>query len=108
MSSATQNRQFKAVQGAFISNTRLRLGDLLVRAKLVTEMDIAKALERLSMCGGRLGDNLIAIGAITQETLERFVHRTPREPENIAATGLDETDLLGLMLKLIYVGRLQT
>ena len=95
------------VKGATIS-ARLRLGDLLVRAKLVTEMDIAKALERLSMCGGRLGDNLVAIGAISKDTLEKFVHRTPREPENIAATGLDETDLLGLMLKLIYVGRLQT
>jgi len=86
----------------------LRLGDLLVRAKLVTEMDIAKALERLSMCGGRLGDNLVAIGAITKDTLEKFLHRTPREPENILATGLDEADLLNLMLKLMYVGRLQT
>src|SRR5579863_1074398 len=95
------------LRGPVIS-AHLRLGDLLVRAKLVTEMDIAKALERLSMCGGRLGDNLIAIGAISKDTLEKFVHRTPREPENIAATGLDETDLLGLMLKLIYVGRLQT
>ena len=84
------------------------MGDLLVRAKLVTEQDIAKALERLSLCGGRLGDNLVAIGAISKEDLEKFLHRTPREPENIAATGLDETDLLGLMLKLIYVGRLQT
>ncbi len=98
---------FKGFEGATIS-TRLRLGDLLVRAKLVTEMDIAKALERLSMCGGRLGDNLVAIGAITKEALESFVHRTPREPDNIAATGLDEADLLNLMLKLIYVGRLQT
>ena len=104
---AIQSQQLAEVKGATIS-ARLRLGDLLVRAKLVTEMDIAKALERLSMCGGRLGDNLIAIGAISKDTLEKFVHRTPREPENIAATGLDETDLLGLMLKLIYVGRLQT
>lgn len=89
-------------------STRLRLGDLLIRAKLVTELDVAKALERLSMVGGRLGDNLVAIGAITREQLEKFVHRTPREPESIAATGLDESDLLSLMLKLIYAGRLQT
>ncbi|HEY2471273.1 MAG TPA: hypothetical protein VGI45_26000 [Terracidiphilus sp.] len=81
---------------------------MLIRAKIVTEQDVAKALARLSLCGGRLGENLVAIGAITQEQLERFLHRTPREPENIAATGLDESDLLSLMLKLIYVGRLQT
>jgi hypothetical protein len=81
---------------------------LLIRAKLVTEQDVAKALARLSLCGGRLGENLVAIGAITQDKLESFLHRTPREPENIAATGLDESDLLSLMLKLMYVGRLQT
>ena len=60
------------------------------------------------MCGGRLGENLVAIGALTKEQLEKFVHRTPREPENIAATGLDEADLLALLLKLMYVNRLQT
>ena len=69
---------------------------------------MAKALERLADHGGRLGDNLVADGAITQDTLDKFLHRTPREPADIAATGLDETDLLSLLLKLIYVGRLQT
>lgn len=81
---------------------------MLIRAKLVSEQDVAKALERLSMCGGRLGENLVAIGALTKDQLERFLHRTPREPENIVATGLDEADLLALMLKLMYLGRLQT
>jgi hypothetical protein len=81
---------------------------LLIRAKLVTEQDVAKALERLAIQGGRLGDNLVANGAITQEALNAFLHRTPREPADIAATGIDEADLLGLLLKLIYTGRLQT
>ncbi|WP_162601225.1 ATPase [Occallatibacter savannae] len=84
------------------------MGDLLIRAKLVTEQDVQKALQRLSLCGGRLGENLVAIGAITNEQLEKFLHRTPREPENIPATGLDEVDLLSLLLKLMYVNRLQT
>jgi hypothetical protein len=84
------------------------LGDLLIRAKLVTEQDVAKALERLAVQGGRLGDNLVALGAISQDVLDKFLHRTPREPADIAATGLDEADLLSLLLKLIYVGRLQT
>jgi len=89
-------------------STRLRLGDLLIRAKLVTEQDVAKALERLKVNGGRLGDNLVAIGALKSETLESFLHRTPREPADIRATGLDEADLLSLLLKLAYVGRLST
>ncbi len=88
--------------------TRLRLGDLLIRAKLITEKDVAKALERLTVQGGRLGDNLVAIGAITQERLDSFLHRIPAEPPDIRSTGIDEVDLMGLLLKLIYRDRLET
>lgn len=87
---------------------RMRLGDLLVRVKLVTEDDVAKALERQAMNGGRLGENLVAIGAIQQTTLDNFIHRIPHEPRNLVATGLEEADLLGLLMKLIYTGRLET
>ena len=59
------------------------MGDLLVRAKLVTEDDVTKALERLTEKGGRLGDNLVALGAITREKLDSFLHRIPREPADI-------------------------
>lgn len=88
--------------------TRLRMGDLLVRAKLVTEEDVTKALERLTEKGGRLGDNLVALGAITRERLDSFLHRIPREPADIKAIGIDEVDLMGLLLKLIYRDRLET
>jgi hypothetical protein len=88
--------------------TRLRLGDLLILAKLVTEDDVARALARLQEHGGRLGDNLVAIGAITQEKLNHFLHRIPSEPTDIQSTGIDEVDLMGLLLKLIYRDRLET
>jgi len=84
----------------------MRLGDLLIRARLVTEGDVAKALERSAEFGGRLGDNLVAIGALDKGTLERFLHRIPGEPADISATGIDENDLMGLLLKNIYVDRL--
>jgi hypothetical protein len=84
------------------------LGDLLVQANLVTDKDVAAALERQAGNGGRLGDNLVAIGAIEQRVLEAFLKRIPVEPANIAATGIDEIDLLSLLLKLIYTGRLGT
>ncbi len=84
------------------------MGDLLVRAKLVTEEDITKALERLTEKGGRLGDNLVALGAITREKLDSFLHRIPREPADIKSIGIDEVDLMGLLLKLIYRDRLET
>jgi hypothetical protein len=84
-----------------------RLGDLLVSAKLVTEQDVAVALERMKTQGGRLSDNLVALGAIDRQVLDAFVHRIPREPADIAATGIPDTDLLALFMKLIYSGRLE-
>ena len=73
----------------------------------MTEQDVAAALSRLTAHGGRLGDNLVAVGAITQEKLDAFIHRIPREPADIADTGIDETELLTLLMKLIYEDRLQ-
>jgi hypothetical protein len=86
----------------------MRLGDLLIQASLVTEQDISAALERQSGNGGRLGDNLVAVGAISQQALEHFLKRIPAEPADIAETGIDEVDLLSLLMKLIYTGRLAT
>ena len=91
-----------------VIGTRLRVGDLLIRAKLVTEEDVARALVRLAEHGGRLGDNLVAIGALDKKALDSFLHRIPAEPADMKATGIDENDLMGLMMKLIYAGRLQT
>jgi hypothetical protein len=86
----------------------MRLGDLLIRAKLVTVEDVAKALEIQASHGGRLGDNLVSMGVIRQDVLDAFVHRMPTEPADIGATGIDEVDLMGLLLKLIYRDRLET
>jgi len=85
----------------------MRMGDLLIQAHLVTAENVAEAMERQATLGGRLGDNLVALGAIEQQVLESFLKRIPGEPVDIAATGIDELDLLGLLMKLIYVGRLE-
>jgi hypothetical protein len=86
----------------------MRLGDLLIRANLVTLEDVTKALERQAGNGGRLGENLVAMGAVSQQALEAFLRRIPAEPASIAATGVDEIDLLTLLMKLAYVGRLES
>ena len=87
--------------------TQMRLGDLLIQANLVTLADVAKALERQVGGGGRLGDNLVAMGAIDQKVLEGFLTRIPVEPATIKATGIDDTELLGLLMKLIHAGHLE-
>jgi hypothetical protein len=86
----------------------MRLGDLLIRAGLVSTEQVSAALERMLASGGRLGENLVALGAIDELTLETFLHRLPAEPANLAATGIDEVELLELLLKVIYAGRLET
>jgi hypothetical protein len=86
----------------------MRLGDLLVRANLVTAEQVAEGLKRQARSGGRLGPNLVALGAIDQRTLEAFLKRIPAEPATIASTGIDDVDLLSLLMKLIYSGRLET
>jgi hypothetical protein len=88
--------------------TRLQLGDLLVQAKLVTVEDITTALERQASHGGRLGENLVAMGALSADALHAFLHYIPIEPASLAATGIDSVELMGLMMKLIYSARLQT
>jgi energy-coupling factor transporter ATP-binding protein EcfA2 len=91
-----------------IMGARMRLGDLLTQANLVTLENVAEALARAASNGGRLGENLVAIGAIGQRVLDGFLKRIPAEPANIAATGIDEVDLLSLLMKLSYTGRLES
>jgi energy-coupling factor transporter ATP-binding protein EcfA2 len=86
----------------------MELGQLLVRAKLINVEQMNEALHRQGGQGGRFGDQVVALGYMSQGTLDAFIHKMPIEPENIAATGIDETELLGLLMKLIYTWRLET
>ncbi len=86
----------------------MRLGDLLIEAGLVSPEHIFMALDRLVAQGGRLGDNLVAIGAIDKKVLDAFIHRLPVEPLDIPSSGIDELELMSLLVKLIYLNRLET
>ncbi len=48
---------------------KVRLGDLLVKKKIVTENDIKMALEYLKEHGGKLGQALVALNIISEEKL---------------------------------------
>ena len=65
-----------------------------------------EALARQAQVGGRFGDHLVACGHMTQAALDAFIHKTPVEPETIEATGIDENELISLLVKLIYTARL--
>ena len=74
----------------------------------MTEEQVAEAARRVMQQGGRLGDNLVAMGVLDQKTLDTFLHRIPQEPAHIRDIGIDEIDLMGLLMKLIYRDRLET
>jgi len=57
-----------------------RLGDLLVEAGLVTRLQVDHALQAQQVFGGRLGTNLIEMGALDDETLASFLSRQLRVP----------------------------
>jgi DNA polymerase III delta prime subunit len=80
----------------------------LVRAKLITVEQMNEALARQTKEGGRFGDHLVALGHMSQEKLDAFIHKTPVEPETVEATGLDENELVSLLMKLIYTWRLES
>jgi energy-coupling factor transporter ATP-binding protein EcfA2 len=86
----------------------MQLGPLLVRAKLITVEQMNAALARQAVEGGHFGDQLVAAGDLTQAALDAFLHKTPTEPDSVEATGIDESELVSLMMKLIYTWRLES
>ena len=86
----------------------MQLGTLLVRAQLITVEQMNDAVERQAGQGGRFGDHLVAAGYMTQQALDAFLHKTPSEPDSVEATGIDESELVSLMMKLIYTWRLES
>ena len=86
----------------------LSLGNLLVAARLATEENVAAAIGRQALRGGKLGDILIELGGIERAAYEAFAQRLPPEPIALKDIGIAEPDLIDLLMKLVYVGRLET
>ena len=84
------------------------IGDILLAQNLVTPEDIKIALHRQKENGGRLGENLVALGALTQEQLDRAIYEAPRAPKTIEDTGIPSGNLLRIILKLMYANTLET
>ena len=86
----------------------MRIGDLLLRANIVDHAQVDAALRLQQERGGRIGDLLVAMGAITQDILESFLHRVPVEPQKISETRVDENELIALLMRLVYTGQLES
>ena len=86
----------------------MRLGDILVARGMVSVDDIGQAVTRQQTEGGRLGDNLIALGLLTQEQFEEVIHDTPKSPKTVIGTGIPAQNLMSLLLRTMYVEQLET
>ena len=74
-----------------------RLGELLVRNKLIDEKQLAKALEDQKNSGGRLGASLVKLGFLQEEDLAAFLSRQYGVP----SINLSEFEIDQNVIKLI-------
>jgi hypothetical protein len=85
----------------------MSFGDILVAKGLASADDIVRALEHQRTNGGRIGESLVAIGVITQEQVEQVIGDVPPSPRSVEDTGIDPVFLLQLMLKGMFLERME-
>jgi hypothetical protein len=86
----------------------MRLGDILLMRGMVCGEDLEVAVDRQRRQGGRLADNLIALGLVNTEQLYAIMEETPVMPRSVAETGLSRGLLLGLLLKFMRLQACET
>src|SRR3990172_11458871 len=75
----------------------IRLGELLVKASLITPEQLHKALAEQKASGGRLGFNLTKLGFLNEEALTTFLSKQ----YNVPAINLSEFEIDPSVMKLI-------
>ena len=65
----------------------------------ITEEQLAQALERQRLEGGRLGENLVALGFSSPEDIDAFFRKTPQPLRTLEDSGLTQAFLRDLILK---------
>ena len=65
-------------------------------------------VQQQKIAGGRLGDNLVALGYITRADLEAILQEPPPVAKSVDQTGMDTNFLLNCLLRTMYISALQT
>src|SRR6266699_2848327 len=86
----------------------MELGERLIAKGLATSADIEAALARQTTDGGRLGDNLIALGVVTADQIAAVVNSAPAIPATLEDTGVSDRNLLNLMIKFMHAEAAET
>ncbi|HJX82167.1 MAG TPA: hypothetical protein VJ248_09050, partial [Candidatus Udaeobacter sp.] len=86
----------------------MAIGELLLAKNFINEDQLKKVLHQQKIAGGRIGDNLIALGYITREKLEAILQEPPPVPKTTEETGLETNFLLNSVLRIMYISAVQT
>ena len=86
----------------------MAIGELLRAKGIINDEQLANVLRQQKIAGGRLGDNLIALGYISRESLDSILHEPPPIPKTADQTGLENNLLINCILRTMYVSALQT
>ena len=84
------------------------VGELLLAKGIISAEQLDQVVRQQKIAGGRLGDNLVALGYISRENLEAVLQEPPAVAKSAAETGLDANFLLNCLLRTMYVSQLQT
>ncbi|HEX3861212.1 MAG TPA: hypothetical protein VHY35_05920 [Stellaceae bacterium] len=74
----------------------------------MSEADIQTALARQVKEGGRLGENLVAMGRVTAAQIAAAINSAPLIPQTVQESGISERNLLYLMIKFMHVEACET
>ena len=75
----------------------VRLGDMLVKAALITREQLNQALQQQQTAGGRIGTNLVKLGFISEDDITSFLSRQYGVP----SINLSHFEIDGVVIKLI-------
>lgn len=81
------------------------LGQRLLKDQVVTDRQLESALLRQKVYGGKLGQNLLALGLLSGTQVSQLFRNDPPEPKTIEETGLSLSFICDLILKQIaFIG----
>ena len=75
------------------------LGERLIEKNHITEQQLNEALNRQRLHGGRLGDNLVALGFVSEDAVSSFFSKTPPPLRKLEDTGLSTTFITDMVMK---------
>jgi predicted ATPase with chaperone activity len=82
-----------------------KIGQRLLKEKVITDKQLKKALERQRLHGGRIGHNLVALGLITPDEFNTFIEIHPTVLKTVENTGLELSFIADLVLKhILFMG----